>query len=239
MGERNFSEFFGNTPVVVQREKSTNGLLEHSLRMGSLVCDGCGIEPRHLYLKSLAKALPFEFTTEVPIDAKTFVDIDNGKIMAKICKNGFVSKTVSVMPDIVNVRIGGNEVNKVVFVDFADRTTEKAVLSEDDTFSLEQGISICITKKLLNDKCGAGSSMYNKIIQRALKVFDTKEKKEIAKATEKENEEKKFAKIKAKKEARRIKREEAERERQIEIQKEAYLRAMREYNNGTETEQNK
>lgn len=226
MEKRDFSEFL-RKPVVVPKETFH---------------DGYGLINRCFIPKvELIKALPFEITTEteVPLDAKTFIDVDNGKITAKICKNGFVSKTVSVMPDIVNVRIGGNEVNKVVFVDFADRTTEKAILSEDDIFSLEQGISICITKKLLNDKCDAGGSMYNKIIQRALKVFNAKTKEDIAKATKKENEEKKFAKIKAKKEARRIKREEAEREHQIEIQKEAYLRAMREYNNGTETEQNK
>lgn len=176
---------------------------------------------------------------EFPADTKTLIDIENGEIIAKICHNGFVTDKVGIIPDIINVHIGGNGVNKVVFVDFADNTTEKAILNEDDTFSLEQGISICITKKLLDDKCGAGGSMYNKIIRKALKVFNTKETEKAIDAAKKENEEKKFAKTKARKEARRIKRENAERERQIEIQKEAYLRAMREYNNSAETEQNK
>lgn len=239
MNEKNFSGVFKDVTIFAPSDvyKYESGLSEFGKTLTNAFHDKSRTATMQIVSNHGRLRLPFfdETTTEVPMDAKTFVDIDNGKITAKICKNGFVSKTVSVMPDIVNVRIGGNEVNKVVFVDFADGTTEKAVLSEGDTFSLEQGISICITKKLLNDKCSAGSSMYNKIIQRALKVFSSKENEKIAKTVEKEKEEKKLAKIKAKKEARRIKRE----ERQIEIQKEAYLRAMREYNNGTETEQNK
>lgn len=225
MGEKNFSEFF--------REYNSSFVKDEVCRRIAKLTSNTDV--------SVSKPLPFEqvMGTEVPIEAKTFVDVYGRNIIAKICKNGFISKTVTVMPDVVNVRIGGNETNKVIFVDFADNTTEKAILSVGDTFSLEQGISICIAKKLLNDKCGAGSSLYNKIVRRALKVFDLKDKAKIAEVAKRENEEKKFEKIKAKKEERRIKREEAERERQIEIQKEAYLRAMREYNESTETGQNK
>ena len=68
---------------------------------------------------------------------------------------------------------------KIVCVDFADGTTEKAVLSEGDTFSLEQGVSICITKKLLSEKSLSGNSLYNKIIQKALKIYDNKQKEAV------------------------------------------------------------
>ena len=118
--------------------------------------------------------------------------------------------------------------NKVVIVKFADGTTEKAVLSDDDTFSLEQGISICITKKILNKvlKGANGSSAYNKLVDYGLNVYKDKEKNAKKKAEDekkaKEAEQKRIEKIHKK----RAKRKAKLREEQIEIQAEAYRRAM-------------
>lgn len=61
--------------------------------------------------------------------------------------------------------------NKVVQVIFTDGTSEKAVCSKNDTFSLETGITVCIAKKLLG-----GTKEYNKIIRNALKTIEKKER---------------------------------------------------------------
>lgn len=120
--------------------------------------------------------------------------------------------------------------NKVVEVVFADGTKEKSVCKESDAFSLETAISICISKKIMG-----GSSNYNNAVKRGMKVYENKLKKETAEKAEQERIERKRAKRLAYKERRSAKRIEEEkqrkarwREEQIEIQKEAYLRAIKE-----------
>lgn len=87
----------------------------------------------------------------------------------------------NIMPDIIDVEeIQSGDSVKVVRVTFDDNTSEKAVLSANDHYSLEDGISICVTKKLLSDKtCGCGTAVYNKII-------DHKAKREKRKAAARE-----------------------------------------------------
>ena len=115
--------------------------------------------------------------------------------------------------------------NKVVEATFSDETKEKVVLQEPDVFSLETAITILMCKKLLG-----GTKEYNNMVKRVLKDYDNKLKK---KQEEKEEEERIYRKrekrkaYKAKREERRLN---AEKERQIEIQKEAYIRAMKELN---------
>ena len=110
--------------------------------------------------------------------------------------------------------------NKVVEVEFADGAKEKSVCDDEDTFSLEAAISICITKHLMG-----GTSSYNKAIRCGLKTYEFGIKKAAAEQAEKERIEKKKAKARAKREAQKY----LQIERMIEIQKEAYLRAMREF----------
>lgn len=123
--------------------------------------------------------------------------------------------------------------NKVVEVTFADGTKEKSVCREPDIFSLESAISICISKKIMG-----GSGAYNNAVKCGMKVYKGKLKKEDADKAEQERIEKKHAKRVAYKERRAAKRAEEEskrreqkKEEQIEIQKEAYLRAIKEIEN--------
>jgi len=123
--------------------------------------------------------------------------------------------------------------NKVVEVTFSDGTKEKSVCREPDTFSLESAISICISKKIMG-----GSSVYNNAVKRGMKVYDAKLEKEADEKAEQERIEKKCAKrlaYKKRRDARRTEEENLrkarEREEQIEIQKEAYLRAIKEIDN--------
>ena len=129
-------------------------------------------------------------------------------------------------PEIKDVKIIVPD--KVVEVTFTDGTKEKSVCREPDVFSLESAISICISKKIMG-----GSSAYNNAIKHGMKVYEDKLKKEAEEKAEQERIEKKRAKRLAYKERRSAKRaeeemirKEREREEQIEIQKEAYLRAM-------------
>lgn len=107
--------------------------------------------------------------------------------------------------------------NKVVEVAFMDGDKQKAVCQEPDVFSLEQAISICITKHLLG-----GTSAYNKAIKNGIKVYQDK----LVLEKNSKDEEIRIAKRRAKKAAYMKRRAEKRREEQIEIQKEAYVRAM-------------
>ena len=161
--------------------------------------------------------------------AKNVVQFINGKIMVS-CPNFMNSGYV--MPDIVDVRtIENNGEVKAIVVSFADGTSEKAVLSADDTYNLEYGISICVTKRLLSGKCaGHGNSVYNKIVRHGLKIYENAQKQAVKDAEEAERVKTKMAKLAQKKAEKRAKREAAEREYLIGIQAEAYARAMRELN---------
>ena len=171
---------------------------------------------------------------KMPNKAKTVLHAKNNDwLYVKIAdENGNVASDKWIMRDITDVSIiESNGEKKVVVVSFTDGKKEKAVLCDDDTFTLEQGISVCIAKRLLSDKVGTkyGSSIYNKIIDRAVKIYTKAQREEQKKIAEESARKEKYKKLVAKKQAKRMKREAAERENQIEIQKEAYLRAMHEF----------
>ena len=159
-------------------------------------------------------------------ETKTYLYVENGEIRIATYKNRmrqFDTKLISAIEDIQVFN------DRVVMVKFVDGTTEKAVLDDSDTFSIEQGISICITKKILSALTkGNGGSVYNKLVEYGLKAYEEVKKRKYESA--KENAEKN---AKAKRNAERAKRKRSrkaakKREYDIEIQKEAYLRAMRE-----------
>lgn len=112
--------------------------------------------------------------------------------------------------------------NKVVIVEFNDGTEEKAVCHKDDVFNLETGIMICVMKKMMG-----GSAEYNKYMNLVMKFYECKIEDEKKAAEEAERKERKRQKEIARKQ-RRKERKIAE---QIEIQKEAYLQALKEFEN--------
>lgn len=141
---------------------------------------------------------------EVQNGAKTFIDKNYSKGIRIIYNGmwGMGTATNVIIPHIKDVQVIKD---RVVIVSFADDSKEKAVLDSADTFSLEQGISICITKKMLSMQTNGNGSADEQAAKE-------KEKKAADKAR-----------------AKRIKKANKNREREIEIQKEAYLRAMREF----------
>lgn len=158
---------------------------------------------------------------EVSPDTHTKLDVKNGNIYARYFKDGFFTNEKRIISDIKDV----TQYDNVIIVTFADGAKTKAVLDDEDYYSLEQGISVCITKKLLGEE---GSALYNKLINRALKVI---KRNEVAarKAEEKKLENKRCKEAAA---ARKARKKLKKREEQIEIQKEAYLRAMQAFNKG-------
>lgn len=91
---------------------------------------------------------------------------------------------------------------------------------------MEQAIAICIGKKIMG-----GSGAYNNAIKRGLKVYEDKITKKALDKAEQERIANKRAKRIAYKKRKAAEKEKEERERQIEIQKEAYIRAMSEMRN--------
>lgn len=131
--------------------------------------------------------------------------------------------------------------DKVVQVTFADGTVIKTICHESDVFDLNKSLYIAISKKKYNGTFTpegieymahilSMERYYVGIVNKALKEFNKKTKDNIKRQLEDDakriSEEKKKAKLAMYKQRRREKAV----EREINIQKEAYLRAMKELN---------
>ena len=115
----------------------------------------------------------------------------------------------------------------LIVVYFDDGTFEKSVCQKDDTFSLEYGIGLCISKKILFDLTGEnGTTVYNRLIRQAVKVMKRNRKIEKEIKQESTAEELRRKKAAEKRKKRLAKIAERKREEQIEIHAEAYRRAM-------------
>ena len=128
----------------------------------------------------------------------------------------------------INVEKFKNSIKKVEFyppatkMTFTDGEVVTVVARHGDEFNEEAGVMHCIMKRLFR---GTG---YNGMIRSLIKDTHKREAAEFLK--KQEEEEAKEAAVKAKEEARKKeqKRLAREREEKIEIQKEAYIRAMKE-----------
>lgn len=144
----------------------------------------------------------------------------------------------NIMPDIMNVREYNDDNGNpcAIYLDFADGTSTCAARRDTDVFSFEHGVTICIAKKLLDKLTGdLGNQTYNKIVRRVCKLHDQIIKDEEEALKEQQAYEYKLNKL-AEKKRKRIAKREAEmleeenqlREHFIEIQKEAFVRALKE-----------
>lgn len=128
----------------------------------------------------------------------------------------------------INVEKFKNSIKKVEFyppatkMTFTDGEVVTVVARHGDEFNEEAGVMHCIMKRLFK---GTG---YNGMIRSLIK--DTHKREAVEFLKKQEEEEAKEAAVKAKEEARKKeqKRLAREREEKIEIQKEAYIRAMKE-----------
>ena len=125
---------------------------------------------------------------------------------------------------IVDYKVCDNDGVKTVVVEFEDGVKEHAVCCKEDVFELERGIEVCVLKYIL------GFDNYKYILRESMKqvrLID-KTRKEAAEKAEKEKEliNRKKAKAARRKERSRAKR----RAERVSEMKEAYLKAMNEYN---------
>ena len=128
-----------------------------------------------------------------------------------------------IMPEISDVKHITNKNNVIgVEIKFADNTKQKAICSPNDAFNLEQGISICLFKKILEDGLvtssllhkGRGTGIYNKLVNHAIKVMERRikaEEKAEKKEAERKLKEQRFIEKKRRAEERKAKRESEQR----------------------------
>jgi hypothetical protein len=114
--------------------------------------------------------------------------------------------------------------NRVVKVTFTDGTFTKAVCSENDTFDLDMGITICAMKRLLGTDSKDATKRYNRFINHVHSVMEKNTLKELAEEAQKAKEKSKRRKAELKRAAKKLKA----REEQIDIQKQAIIRAQKE-----------
>ena len=166
---------------------------------------------------------------EAPAGATNLLVTKDKRIKVKNCKDGFVETTKDIMSNIKEIAVKADGINStVIFVTFADGKTEKAVLDPEDEFSLEHGLTIIMLEKLLSDKGVDGKSVHNKLVKYAMKFYKRQEETKTKEQKQQKEEKERVKRIKEKIKARKAKKSHDEKEYQIEIQKEAYLRAMRE-----------
>lgn len=187
----------------VMKGDALSPAISNSLQVGTDIYD----------LNDLKKVL---VKPEVALNTKSKLVECDDKLVAIYYKDGYKTGEKVIMPAITDLDV----IQNTIIMRFADNTKMKATFDSEGVYSLEQGVSTCITKKLLGEE---GSSLYNKLIEKALKV--KKQNEEAAAKAQQEREETK--RRKAKYQAQREKKKQRKREEAIAIQAEAYARAMR------------
>lgn len=135
---------------------------------------------------------------------------------------------------IINVRVLDDN-NRVVKIGFADGQVIKNVRDEEDTFNIEECLYLALAKKLYRKEYTyerilhmTDELKYKKdaisIVKHGVKVYKEYLEEEKAKKEETERRERR----KVKKIAQKQRRKDRARREQIEIQKQAYLEALKE-----------
>lgn len=134
-----------------------------------------------------------------------------------------------------NIKISSYEIlvrNKVIRVSFSDNTQEKVICDDKDKFDLRRGLFIALSKKMYKYQYTlegiehiATELSYQK---KYVKMVDKAIKDHNRKLIEEENKKHEEALQKKLAYERKVKRDKKKRERVINIQKEAYVRAMKE-----------
>lgn len=175
-----------------------------------------------------AMELLYEYNNQVE-KPNNYVTFKNGSVYSSN-SNDYFRKYI--MPDVEKVKVINN---KIVVLFFADGSKEKAVLSDGDSFSLEEGITICILKKMLSD-CTKdnGTAIYNKIVKHVVKKYNDQIKADKDKKEKEEAEKRKEEKFIAKKKAREERKKAAERKEKVDIIRDALLEYYKCRNNQDE-----
>lgn len=92
--------------------------------------------------------------------------------------------TVPLMPEVEDITIDSSAPT-TIRVKFKDGTEETAILADGDTFNLENGINICLIKRLFSSVSdGHGSALYNKLYRLGVKEYKRIQKEKDEKRRE-------------------------------------------------------
>lgn len=167
-------------------------------------------------------------------------DFYKAKTAYELCKEmcsgiGVEIVKSSVYEDNNNIEISSYEIlarNKVIRIFFSDGTQEKVICDDKDEFDLRRGLFVALSKKMYKEKYTlegiehmATELSYQK---KYVKMVDKAIKDHNRKLVEEENKKHEEALQKKLAYERKVKRDKKKRERTINIQKEAYVRAMKE-----------
>ena len=153
-------------------------------------------------------------------------NFDDGKVMVIKVPGRCNGKQQALMSYMINqikglpfriVNVEEIVPKKVVRCTFSDGDVQKAVCCEEDTFTLEAGISVCITKHLLG-----GTANYNKAIKHGVDCYKNRIKAEAEAKRVEEQVKRRREKYEAYKKRRDAKR----REQYINEQAEILAKAM-------------
>lgn len=170
---------------------------------------------------------------DVKFNSKSKFEYNNASktIVAHLYDNGFEYKR-AYFSDIKEIKKHESEDGAAIVVKFTDGTVVSAVVRGSDEYSFETGLAICMAKKLICDKVGFAdgekyaTNLYNKLIEHAIKFYNKQEKDKLIEDKKKKEHNEFLIRLAEKKRKKKEKR----REEEIEIQKEAYIRALKEVN---------
>jgi len=163
-------------------------------------------------------------------DTKCKIVYEDGKISVLKHLSTHITRHICIMSDIKSIKVyndkHGNQ--KSMTMAFNNGVSVTASVDDMDVFSMDQGITICLLKYMLNRASeGCETSIYNKLVKHANRVYENGVREEEAAKEEAKRLEAKHKKLAAKKQRRKAKK----REYEIELRKEAYIRAMNEMQN--------
>ena len=126
-----------------------------------------------------------------------------------------------------NYTVTKKEVPVATVVTFENGNCQVALCDDNDEFNIETGISICVTRELMERLYGicGYTNAYNKVMRNGLKVYEKACKKKELLEKKKAEQEAVEKNRKIKEQKRRQKRAEKKKEREIKILAEAIKRA--------------
>lgn len=155
---------------------------------------------------------------EVRTEQRSSLEISN-RVIAKFYKDGFSADSKYLIPAIKSIEVFNENTIKMTFV---NGDVQKVTAQKGDAFSFEDGIVRCIAKEMIGKE---GSSILNKLVSYATKVYNDAEADKKKKAEEEKK--RKIASEKNYKKAKMYweKKRAMEREKRIQEMAEAIVRA--------------
>lgn len=180
------------TELALDTMKFTNGLNICNINTDTNVCsintDGYTITASYNTYDFIQDSIQHMLKPDNDSKPRMFYQVETYEKQYRTIRFGRSKETsIYLMPEFNDVRIIRNKegLSIGVEIDFADGTKQKAICMPDDTFNLEQGITICLFKKMLTYGCYGChieeryvTGVYNKLVKHAIKIRNERIKAE-------------------------------------------------------------